>query len=41
MVEHKCDCGHTLDEFEKVVHAYDDSPERTQFLAEIADLRRR
>jgi hypothetical protein len=40
MVEHKCDCGATLDEMDKIARGYDDSPERTQFLAEIAGLRR-
>jgi hypothetical protein len=39
MAEHKCDCGATLDELEKVVRAYKDSPERSQFLEGIAAMR--
>ena len=39
MTEHKCDCSAVLDELERVVGTYADSPARSQFLAKITSLR--
>jgi hypothetical protein len=40
IAEHKCDCTAMMEEIEKAVRAYKDSPERTQVLDGIASLRR-
>jgi len=39
MAKHNCDCGPVLDELEKVTREYQDSPERSKLLAEIASMR--